>query len=94
VSRRTLRCSGLGARAARPPAAERCVGRTADERPDCSPCESNVRETGFRAQLEGNKSRAIDFYEGDTLHEAALKTLIRAGVKHNLAKVKPARKKM
>jgi len=48
----------------------------------------------FNAQLEGNKSRAIDFYEGDALNEAALKSLIRAGVEHNLAKVKPARKKM
>ena len=48
----------------------------------------------FNAQLEGNKSRAIDFYEGDALNEAALKSLIRAGVEHNLAKVKPAGKKM
>jgi len=48
----------------------------------------------FNAQLEGNKSRAIDFYEGDALNKAALKSLIRAGVEHNLAKVKPARKKM
>ena len=46
----------------------------------------------FNAQLEGNKSRAIDFYENDTLNEAALKTLVRAGVEHNLAKAKPARK--
>ncbi len=47
----------------------------------------------FNAQLEGNKSRAIDFYEGGMLNEAALKALIRAGVEHNLAKIKPARKK-
>ena len=47
----------------------------------------------FNAQLEGNKSRAIDFYQGETLNEAALKALIRQGVEHNLAKVKPARKK-
>jgi hypothetical protein len=47
----------------------------------------------FNAQLGGNKSRAIDFYEGDKLNEAALKALIRAGVEHNLAKVKPSRKK-
>jgi hypothetical protein len=46
----------------------------------------------FNAQLEG-KSRAIDFYEGDNLNEAALKALISAGVEHNLAKVKPSRKK-
>jgi len=47
----------------------------------------------FNAQLEGNKSRAIDLYVGDTLNETALKALIREGVEHNLAKVKPARKK-
>jgi len=47
----------------------------------------------FNAQLNGKKSRAIDFYQGDTLNEAALKTLVRAGVEHNLAKVKRARKK-
>ena len=44
----------------------------------------------FNAQLEGNKSRAIDFYEGDTLNEEALKALVRAGVEYNL--VKAARK--
>lgn len=47
----------------------------------------------YNAQLEGNKSRAIDFYEGDDLREGALTALIRAGVERNLAKVKPARKK-
>jgi hypothetical protein len=45
----------------------------------------------FNAQLEG-KSRAIDFREGNKLNEAALKALIRAGVKHNAEK-KGARKK-
>ena len=44
----------------------------------------------FNAMPEG-KSRAIDFYEGDELHETALKALIRAGVEQNLAKVKPAK---
>ncbi|MDO8848263.1 MAG: DUF1801 domain-containing protein [Coriobacteriia bacterium] len=43
----------------------------------------------YNAQLEGNKSRAIDYYEGDDLRERALTSLIRAGVEHNLAKVKP-----
>jgi hypothetical protein len=41
---------------------------------------------------EGNKLRAIDIYEGDKLNESALKALIRAGVEHNLGKVKPKRK--
>lgn len=45
----------------------------------------------FNAMLEGNKVRAIDIYEGDKLNETALKDLIRSGVAHNLAKVKPAR---
>lgn len=42
----------------------------------------------FNAMLKG-KSRAIDIYEGDKLNETALKALIRAGMEHNLAKVKP-----
>jgi hypothetical protein len=46
----------------------------------------------YNAQLEGNKSRAIDFCAGDDLRERALAALIRAGGAHNLAKVKPARK--
>ncbi len=44
----------------------------------------------FNAMLNG-KSRAIDIYEGDKLNETALKALIRSGVEHNLAKVKPAK---
>lgn len=34
----------------------------------------------FNASLEGNTRRAIDFNEGDTVNEAALKTLIHAAV--------------
>ena len=45
----------------------------------------------FNAVLEGNKTRAIDYYEGDTLDEPALRDLIRAGVAHNLAKGKGAK---
>ena len=44
----------------------------------------------FNAMLEGNKSRAMDIYEGDQLNETALEALIRSGVEHNLAKTKPA----
>jgi len=40
----------------------------------------------FNASLEGNRSRAIDIYEGDKLNEGALRALICAGVEHNLAK--------
>jgi hypothetical protein len=46
----------------------------------------------FNAGLEGNKLRALDIHEGDKLNESALKALVRAGVEHNLAKVKPRRK--
>jgi len=40
----------------------------------------------FNASLEGNTRRAIDFHEGDTIDEEALKALIRAAVALNLAK--------
>jgi hypothetical protein len=39
----------------------------------------------FNSSLEGNTRRAIDFKEGDKLNEKALKTLIRAAVKLNIA---------
>jgi hypothetical protein len=42
----------------------------------------------FNASLEGNTRRAIDFHEGDTINESALKTLIRAAVALNAAKAK------
>jgi hypothetical protein len=37
----------------------------------------------FNSSLEGNTRRAIDFHEGDTLDEKALKALIRAAVALN-----------
>jgi hypothetical protein len=37
----------------------------------------------FNSSLEGNLRRAIDFHEGDTVNEKALKALIRAAVKLN-----------
>ena len=37
----------------------------------------------FNSSLEGNTRRAIDFHEGDTLDEKALKALIRAAVAFN-----------
>ena len=45
----------------------------------------------FNSELEGKQWRAIDIHKGDKLNEAALKALIRSGVKQNLAKVKPAK---
>jgi hypothetical protein len=42
----------------------------------------------FNASLEGNTRRAIDFREGDTIDEAALKALIRAAVDLNKSKAK------
>ena len=37
----------------------------------------------FNAGLDANKTRAIDFHEGDTVDEPALKALIRAAVAHH-----------
>ena len=37
----------------------------------------------FNSSLEGNTRRAIDFHEGDTVDEKALKALIRAAVALN-----------
>ena len=42
----------------------------------------------FNASLEGNTRRAIDFHEGDTIDEEALKALIRAAVALNTAKAR------
>ena len=43
----------------------------------------------FNAMLVGNKARAIDLREGESVDERALKALVRAGVEHNRAKAKP-----
>jgi hypothetical protein len=48
----------------------------------------------FNAGLEGNQRRAIDFFEGDTIDDRALKNLVRAAVEYNQSKSKkkaPAR---
>lgn len=50
----------------------------------------------FNSSLEGNVRRAIDIREGEKIHEAALKKLIRAAVALNLeskskSKAKPRR---
>lgn len=37
----------------------------------------------FNSGLDAKATRAIDFHEGDAIHESALKTLIRAAVAHN-----------
>jgi hypothetical protein len=42
----------------------------------------------FNSSLEGNTRRAIDFHEGETIDEAALKTLVRAAVALNKSKAK------
>jgi hypothetical protein len=42
----------------------------------------------FNSSLEGNTRRAIDFREGETIDEKALKTLIRAAVALNKSKAK------
>jgi len=43
----------------------------------------------FNAELEGNKRRAIDFFEDDQTNMGALQTLIRAAISFNQAKAKP-----
>src|SRR5882724_3587482 len=42
----------------------------------------------FNASLEGNTRRAIDFYEGETIDEEALKTLVRAAATLNKSKAR------
>ena len=37
----------------------------------------------FNSSLDGNVRRAIDFHEGDTIDERALKALVKAAVKLN-----------
>ena len=45
----------------------------------------------FNSSLDGNVRRAIDFHEGGTIDETALKALIRAAVALNLSARAPAR---
>jgi hypothetical protein len=42
----------------------------------------------FNSSLEGNTRRAIDFHEGETIDEGALKTLVRAAVSLNKSKTR------
>ena len=42
----------------------------------------------FNSSLEGNTRRAIDFHEGETIDEEALKTLVRAAVTLNTSKAR------
>ena len=42
----------------------------------------------FNSSLEGNTRRAIDFREGDKIHEEALKALIRAAVALNTSRAR------
>jgi hypothetical protein len=42
----------------------------------------------FNSSLEGNVRRAIDFHEGATINEEALKTLVRAAVILNKSKAR------
>jgi hypothetical protein len=46
----------------------------------------------FNSSLEGNVRRAIDFHEGETLDEAALKALIRTAVAFNQSSAKKGAK--
>jgi hypothetical protein len=46
----------------------------------------------FNTRLDSRTVRAIDFFEGEKINEAALKAILRSAVKHNLAKRKPVKK--
>jgi hypothetical protein len=46
----------------------------------------------FNNELGGNKWRAIDLYKDDKIKEDSLKTLVRAALAFNQAKVKPGKK--
>ena len=39
----------------------------------------------FNSSLDGNTRRAIDFHDGDSIDEEALKSLVRAAVAENMA---------
>ena len=43
----------------------------------------------FNAGLDGNKWRAIDYYEGDKLNKSTLKTLLREAVSYNTSHTVP-----
>jgi hypothetical protein len=45
----------------------------------------------FNSSLEGNTRRAIDFHEGETFDEEALRTLVRAAVALNRSKTQGRR---
>ena len=46
----------------------------------------------FTSSLEGNTRRAIDFHEGDTINQKALKALIRAAVALNTSAKRPGKR--
>ncbi len=47
----------------------------------------------FNAELEGKQWRTIDLFKDGQINESSLKLLLRAAVKFNKAKAKPANKK-
>jgi hypothetical protein len=47
----------------------------------------------FNAGFEGNARRVINIFENDEINERALKTLVRAAIKHNQANLKKNQKK-
>jgi hypothetical protein len=47
----------------------------------------------FNAGFEGNARRVINIFENDEIDERALKTLVRAAIKHNQTNLKKNQKK-
>lgn len=43
----------------------------------------------FNSSMDGNARRAIDFFEGDRINEAAFKKLVRAAIKLNQERKRP-----
>lgn len=48
----------------------------------------------FNNGLDGNKWRAIDIYEGDSINEGALKALVLAAIDFNMSKKSAPKKKI
>ncbi len=69
-----------------------CVGNILKERVRLTfPSGASLPDSQklFNARLDSKTARAIDVYEGDKINETAIGALIKSGVEHNLAKMKP-----
>ncbi len=68
-----------------------CIGEDAQERREADipqRCSDEGSEEALQRESESNTVRAIDFREGDTVDEAALKALILEAVELNMSKLR------